>query len=262
MNLRAVAILSLTLGVAPAQVVRSIRAYSEFQRVDPFGEIVAVDRAQTPREILSPGVARNGHLSLHVAITADPKTMYFLAVQSNPRGIFQWKIYREEYVRSGGSWIPEGLEEIREPYFAVMPDPAASIAGQTTQSYLVDVWVPPETPVGTMRLEVLVKSEAWRLWPMEVRVLPVSIPAGAGDKSGTPMRPVDLPADAFTRSGAVTDPLTIRAVIRRNALEDEALAGQVTVNCRDAGDRSTQGAERYLRVRDCLYRAARPGATR
>ena len=50
---------------------QDIRIYSEFERFDPFGNPVAADRDMAPREILSPAMARNGHLSLHVVITGS-----------------------------------------------------------------------------------------------------------------------------------------------------------------------------------------------
>src|SRR5215216_5802229 len=140
-----------------AQTVRSLRLYSEFQRVDPFGEILPVDRAASPREILSPAVARNSFFSVHVVVTAEAHASYFLAIQSYPANVFQWKLYKESFAKKGNSWIPDALVERRYPYFEVMPEPALNIAGQTSQLYLLDIWVPPETPSGTARLEVLVK---------------------------------------------------------------------------------------------------------
>src|SRR5579864_270092 len=59
---------------------QSVQVYSELERVDPFGAIVAVDRGAAPREILSPAVPRNGFLSLHVAVTVPPGEDYFLYV--------------------------------------------------------------------------------------------------------------------------------------------------------------------------------------
>src|SRR5690348_4403898 len=48
-----VVILLLLAGPVPAQ---SLRVLSEFQRADPFGKVVPVDRTEHPREIISPGV--------------------------------------------------------------------------------------------------------------------------------------------------------------------------------------------------------------
>jgi hypothetical protein len=248
----------------------ALRVYSEFQRVDPFGDVLAVDRAVSPREILSPAVVRNGYASFHVVVTTRPKETYFLAVQSNPADVFEWSIYEERLVRRGAAWIPDVLHELRSPYFGAMPDPDSTVPGQTTRAYLLDVWVPPETPVGTVRLEVLVKIGLWSVYPMEVRVLPAHVP----DRPFT-MRPPALPPPELDASAAVWGPLaawlaggvetasdaptSVRAVIRRNAAQDMALArpelrAQILGMAWNGGLSSSLGAEWYLRVRDLVYR--------
>src|SRR5579859_2115772 len=63
---------------------QDIRIYSEFQRIDPFGDVVPFDRGTPPREILSPAIARDGHLSVHVVVTAPANTNYFLYAAANP----------------------------------------------------------------------------------------------------------------------------------------------------------------------------------
>ena len=49
---------------------QDISVYSEFERFDPFGQPVAQDRDMQRRELLSPAVPRNGHVSFHVVVTA------------------------------------------------------------------------------------------------------------------------------------------------------------------------------------------------
>jgi hypothetical protein len=83
-----------------AMTAVQLRVYSEFQRVDPFGNILAVDRAERPRELLSPAIPRNAYTSFHVAVTGPPKTMYFLAVQTNPPDVFRWRLYEEKFVHA------------------------------------------------------------------------------------------------------------------------------------------------------------------
>src|SRR5438270_8816561 len=63
---------------------QSLAVYSEFQRVDPFGQIVAVDRGPQPREILSPAAPRNGFVSFHIAVTGPPGLNYFLYIVTSP----------------------------------------------------------------------------------------------------------------------------------------------------------------------------------
>ena len=103
MTVRAVLLLLAT--TLRSQDLHSFRLFSEFY--PDHG-------ADPPREILSPGVARNAFFTLQAEITADPKTMYFLAVQSNPEKAFRWIIYK---VGPNGA-----LEQRREPYFEVMPE--------------------------------------------------------------------------------------------------------------------------------------------
>ena len=60
-----------------------LEIYSEFQRVDPFGRIISNDRAQRPREILSPAIPRNGFASFHIVVTAPPvRAIFFLSEQT------------------------------------------------------------------------------------------------------------------------------------------------------------------------------------
>lgn len=257
-----------------------LRVYSEFQRVDPFGQILAADRAETPREILSPAVVRNAFVSFHVAVTAPKRTMYFLAVQSNPADAFRWTIQEEKFIRQGDLWTGDTLEQVRPPYFGVIPDPKANIPGQTTRVYLVDVWVPPTIPAGTVRFEVLLKTVHWQVWPMEVRVLGATVPELKKTGRPVPLPSLDLPADtaAWASLEAYMDdsgdsgagpPMNVRAIIRRNAAQDMALAQQLPdrrVVVQEVArvmkqPRQTAGAEWYLKVRDFIYRAAtRPAA--
>jgi hypothetical protein len=266
--------LLLTVGFLDAQVVREVRLLSEFQRMDPFGEILAVDRAVKPREILSPAVARNSFFSVQFAVTADHMATYFLAIQSYPEKVFKWRLYRQGYSKQGSAWVPDTLVEEQPPYFQTMPDPTVNIPGQRTQTYLLDVWVPPETPSSGARLEVLVKSDTWRIAPMEMRILPVTIPESVAVTSVvSPLPDPGLSADATAAKALATflageplgipevEPRTLRAIIYRNALQDLALSRtleeEAAERCWDATtNRKDMGAEWYLRVRDCLYRTA------
>jgi hypothetical protein len=261
-------LLATALHAQPVQ----LRVYSEFQRVDPFGQVVAQDRSSRPREILSPAVPRNAHTSFHVAVTAPANESYFLVVQANPDNMLQWKIYEERFIQQGDAWIPDGLEEAREPYFGVIPDPSAKIPGQTTRVYLVDVWVPRETRVGLVRLEALVKVGYWRIAPMEIRVRPGTVPdlkdASAPGSLPAPADPADAatraPLEAFLAGKPFMEigrPTNIRAVIRRNAIQDMALAATIdrdeAVKAIKAVPKNPEtGAEWYLRIRDYLLREA------
>ena len=259
---------------ATALHAQSLEIYSEFQRVDPFGNVVAIDRAEQPREILSPAVPRGGYASFHVVVSVPPKTNYLLYVATNPLDACRVALYKEHFVKAGGGWIPDALVEVdRLPDFGAMPDPDEDIAGQNTRVYLLDVWIPPEAKPGRFRLEAQLKVGYWIVRPMEVRVIPARVPDGSGGRE--PGRAVTLPrieegADAAAAAvlndyiaGAFNPtpakPLTVRDIIRRNAIQDMALAGSpeaLEKLRKSLPSRKTLGAEWYLRIRDWVYSEA------
>ena len=260
--------------ITAALRAQSLEIYSEFQRVDPFGSIVAVDRAEHPREILSPAVPRNGYASFHVVVSVPPNTNYLLYVVTNPLDACRVALYKEHFVKAGHGWIPDTLAELqRLPDFGAMPDPDQDIRGQNTRVYLLDVWIPPEASPGRFRLEAQLKVGYWIVRPMEVRVIPALVPNGSGGRA--PGRAAALPrieegADAAAAavlngyiSGAFNptpaEPVTVRGIIRRNAIQDMALAGspQALEKLRKGlPSRKTLGAEWYLRIRDLVYAEA------
>jgi hypothetical protein len=256
---------------------QTIELHSEFQRVDPFGQIVDVDRSANPREILSPEVPRNGHAVFHVAVTTPPGTSYFLFVGSNPANIIQAKVYKEDFVRIGERWIPDGLTLLNAPYFGVMPDSAAAIPGQTTRCYMVDLWVPPNVSAQRVRVEVLMKIGEWYIAPMEVRIVAPRVPSHMPEWSmSNPRLPevgerIDTAAIECVADYLLGAPQTwiggtrsIRDVIRRDAEQDVAIAREFghpplplwLVAGAEFGPSwmSGTGAEWYLPFRDWIYR--------
>ena len=213
---------------------------------------------------------RNGFLSLHVAVTVPPGENYFLYVVPNPVNACHVSLYKERFKRTKAGWIPDALEPVLHlPYFGAMPDPAERIEGQTTRVYLLDLWVPPDARPA-FRLEVQLKVGDWVVWPIEVRVLPFSVTEQSGGV-GRPLPEIDQPADAAARApvedflAGVTesheiDPDSVRAIIRRNAIQDMALAKSLD---RAAFKQAWEapkpaGAESYLRLRDWIYRQSSP----
>jgi len=260
---------SLTVAalIAAAGQAQSLAVYSEFQRVDPFGEIVLPDRGVQPREILSPAAPRNGFVSFHIAVTAPAGSNYFLYIVTTPINACRVALYKEQFTKTDAGWIPDALEPITHlPHFGAMPDLTAKVPGQTTRIYLLDLWIPPEARPPGFRLEVQLKTGDWTVWPMEVRVLNVTVPMVQGDKV-RPLPGIEQSADMSARApvedylagvheARETDADTIRSVIRRNAIQDMALATKVD---REALKKLWQsehpaGAEWYLRVRDWIYK--------
>jgi hypothetical protein len=264
---------------AKPTVLPSAEIYSEFQRVDPFGNIVPSDRGIRPREILSPAVPRNGHISFHVAVTVPRGETYFLFVAPNPLNACGVEMYRERFIRRGDTWIPDALVELRRlPEFGAMPDPEQNIPGQNTRVYLLDLWIPPNASSIGFRLEVQMKIGIYIIRPLEVRVIPVTIPdlpeaqhAWEGLHSE-----IESSADqsayaalsAYVSGRSITSrtekPTTVRDIIRRDAVQDMILASSLDKKRTGPGPLKTfwkslpsaPGTEGYLRIRDYIYRQA------
>src|SRR5580765_571122 len=103
---------ALFLVFAAAAGAQTVEIYSEFQRPDPFGGIVAADRGQRPREILSPAIARNGFASLHIAVSVPRNESYFLYSVPNPVTACRVALYKERFVKTRSGWIPDKLVEL------------------------------------------------------------------------------------------------------------------------------------------------------
>lgn len=268
------------LSFAAGARAQSIRVYAEFQRIGPQGEIVHIDRGGRSREILSPAVARNGYASFHLLATVPPATEYSLYIGQNPDNAVRVSLYREIHERG----IPDRLEPVAEP--------VTGKTGSRPESLVLwmDLWVDAEAPVRRVKVEPqLSLGGEWVIYPMEVRVAPPRIPSHSSDPAALP--PPAARADSsvygpfsnflcgIAEGPSAAQPATVRSFIRRNVLQDMALAKSLAASHRDsviAGllaptGISTRDAfctaatisapgnlhpEWYLRVRDFLYRTA------
>ena len=274
----------MCLLLAGPVLAQSLRVVSEFQRVDPFGNVLPVDRIPQPREILSPGVVRNAFASFHIVASAPQREPFFIYVETNPPDVFKISLYKELYVKSGDGWIPDVLEPMKQPIFDTLPYFPMPIAGQNSVSYWMDIWVPADAAINRVRLEVLMKiGSGWIMYPMEVRVMPAVAPAI--QERQTVLPPASARADASVygpfrnflcnaREPARKERLTVRRMIHRNAEQDLALARALEGRSNDlraellrragATDRrkwcqvppavEPPGAEWFLRIRDAIYR--------
>lgn len=273
---------------AAAACAQDIQIYSEFERFNPFGNPVAADRDMAPREILSPAMARNGHLSVHVVVTAPPHTNYFLYASTNPPDILQVKIYREFFTRCGEDYCPDWLAEQSLPAFGVIPEPGnnadePTLNERNTRCYLLDIRATPDTPPRRVRVEALLKVGTWYVAPMEVRIVAptVSREADAQRIFREDIAPIDAPSSETAQKQLQryldglppefpVQLLRVRDFIQRNAAEDMVLARSLGAGSRQffpeinllswlpfvyprfgAGG---LGAEWYLKIRDFLYR--------
>jgi hypothetical protein len=195
-------------------------------------------------------------------------------------------LYKEHFVKTAQGWVPDTLVEVgRLPDFGTMPDPDDSVEGQTTRLYLLEVWIPPKADVGRFRLEVQLKVADWIIRPLEFRVMEARVPEIAAPKTPALLPAVEQASDAAALD-AVREylsgvplrndphPLTVRGIIRRNAIQDLALAASLDreVGGKDAIDRRVIGLlgsnywfpprlfgpEWFLRLRDFLYAQPAP----
>ena len=253
----------------------SLEIYSEFQRIDPFGKVVPADRSTRSREVLSPAVPRNAFASFHIAVSLPRDESYFLYVAPNPANACDIYVYRERFLETDQGWIPDTLVKLdRLPDFGVIPDPSESIPGQNTRLYLLDVRIRPNTTVQRIRLEVQLKIGYFLVRPIEIRVLDLKVPE-LKDTPDTspPTEPATARSDTFALetlrnfflTGQATEPLDsadIRAIIKRNAVQDIALAisrnpthGVPYVMKKTMqGILRSAGPEWYLQFREYLYR--------
>lgn len=280
--------LGLVCGIASAQP--SLRVYTEFQRLDPSGNIVAVDKSEHPREVLSPAILRGGHSLFQVLATVPENTPFWVFIGQNPERTVSVTAYKPVYVKRGEALVPDGIENVPVADTGWIGDSAPRPAAQTTAVYWLDVWVPPKTPPGRFRLEVQLNfSDRWIIYPMEMRVLKPAVTNPGAAPAGSPAPP-EVPADTFARgpflswlcgpgkngAGAAAN---LGDLIRRGARQDIALAQAIEAKigrdalavglmkaigsdkpaaawCKAPSVPTEDGAEWYLRVRDYIYRTA------
>ena len=231
-------------------------------------------------------LARGGPQRVRVVSTSwslcPPKETYLLYVVPNPVNACRVALYKEHFVEDRPGWIPDTLMEVtRLPDFGVMPDPDDNIEGQNTRLYLLDLWIPPNADVARFRAGSAIEGGrldrradggaglagaiprhrrgGWRNSHLACRGTGGGLPGHGGRAeyvSGSPLR-VGL------------RPTTLRGIIRRNAVQDMALAASLdpAIAGPDAVERRVIdlfwnnfrfvphvfGAEWYLRVRDFLY---------
>jgi hypothetical protein len=261
------ACLLVSVFLMAAATAQELKVYSEFRRIDPYGNIVTPDRGGRVREILSPPAARNSFASFRIAVTPRANTPTWLYIQQNPT-VFKVSIYRELYVKAGKEWIPDGLQSVKTPCYLMLPEPPPGIPNQTTQSYWVDLWTPATARVDRVRVEALIKSgEDWIVYPMEVRVAPAVLPPAPGGAAPVLNIAQPLAANAVAvlakcpvnrapRSGA-----TVRHHVLRNARQLKAYLDQnpalfqefeTDLNC-DFHDRKLFDPEAILNLRQKVF---------
>jgi hypothetical protein len=158
-----VALLALSLQVLP-----------EFQRPDPFGAVIDVDRV--PAAAAKPIVAaRGGYASFHLVVKLPAPGAYELAVQSR----LQVEVFREWFhaMAAEKKYIPDALVPVTLPYKSALPEPENRIPNQTAQAFWIDAWIPPNTAPGKYAVNATMRAGAETTTAsVEVQVLAAEMP--------------------------------------------------------------------------------------
>lgn len=270
---------ALAAALAGCLFGHDIRVYSEFTRIDPYGQVVRADRGSTPREILSPAIARNAFSGFHVVVAGNPGDAFTLHVGQNPDNALRITVYKEIYTRSDREWIPDGLTRINLPYSGAL---GSEVPGQTAQAFWMDLWADTSAPVRRVKVEPEVfLDKRWIRYPMEVRVVQAAA-SGAASPGRLDLPAVTSPADASAQAAiraalcgtmrskvaGNAGTLSVRALIARDAKQDLAVAGEPDRILQASGlellewcsgyVRDKAGPEWFLRIRDRIYHSKEP----
>jgi hypothetical protein len=224
---------------------QTLNVYSEFAQIDAQGRVVA---PETPREILSPALVRNGFTTFQVVVQAPPDMSWVLRIGQNPDKAATITLYR------GASGH---LVRAAEP-----------VTGNSTETFWMDVWVEKTDPVRRIKVEptVEIKGE-WLTYPMEMRVRENVAPDFASNPNAAvePGSPFEI-LQAYVCRGkqppaVPTAIASADAIHLRNAHQDVAMASQLSSVDRDelrkwmggCTARTSNDPEAYLHVRDYFF---------
>ncbi|HCC58852.1 MAG TPA: hypothetical protein DEQ47_16650 [Solibacterales bacterium] len=161
----------------------TLTALPEHLRPDPFGGIVAADRVAgaAPARELTLEAARGGYASCHLLVSLSETGPYRLAWKTLPAATgVEVKLFREwfHFLPASNSYYPDALIPIQAPYAARLPDAENRIPKQTTQSFWVDVWVPPSAAPGEYKMTAALEANGTVVTlPLQLQVLPAIVPA-------------------------------------------------------------------------------------
>ena len=225
----------MLLLAAAASLAQPLRVYSEFAEINAQGEVVA---PESPREILSPAMVRNGFTSFQLVIQVPRGTPFALYVGQNPAEAMKVALYRE----SGGR-----LERVELPY-----------ESDSTQVLWLDLWTDRDAPVRRIKVEPqLFINGDWVVYPMEARVVEASIPdeAPVPKGSATPLEAMrNFLCGSKPAGGTETGDPHLRNVRQDLALASKAPKEELQKLFGACTGPPPSNPEWYLRIRDYLLR--------
>jgi hypothetical protein len=275
-------ICALTFATVLACSAQRLLVYSPLTRVDPFGNVVRADRGSAdPRDILSPGVPRNGITPLRVVVELEKPEAYWLEIGQNPENAVGVKLWKESFVQTPGGWIPDTLQEVSHPYRGFPTD--FTVPGQKIVSFWFEMTVAKDAEIDRIKVEpqlYLDSAKDWVIYPMEVRVQTPQIPKPRANGGSTAT--LDAPADAAVwpvLCGTPGKPRGAGQQSNRDRLRDyvaqdlaladgreqiealfQKISGGTTLKTWCTSPKTLpSGPEWYLRLRDGIYRAAGAG---
>ena len=172
------AVLTLAMALVPA-LAQELVLYPEYQRPDIHGAIIKADQRGRDRDINSPAVARNGYASYIVVAKLPQPGPYRFDVAMNPAGRLRADVYRIWFDRlePGGDYVPDALVPIPNTFFGQVPDVDNAVPGQTAVAFWLDLHVPANARRETVRVEAVLQALGRRdVYPLEVRILPITVP--------------------------------------------------------------------------------------
>jgi hypothetical protein len=211
--------------------------FTEFARIGPDGEPQA---PESPREVLSPAVARNAYATFQLVVKPGQGNTASLWIGQNPENSFRVNLYREQ----GGKLIPT----------------AEPVEIKNTEVLWMDVFVSRATPVSRIKLEPeLYVKEDWVIYPMEIRVAETIIPDSVTSSGSASAMEVmrSFVCSKKLEASAATPPSTRANLIFRNALQDVQLAqaapkDEIQKRFGACAQPEPANPEYYLRIRDYL----------
>ncbi len=232
---------------APA-CAQSLSVYSDLAQIDVAGKVTV---PETPREILSPALVRNGFNSFQVVVEAPEDAKWWIFVGQNPENAVKVTMYRE----SGASLTPVDL-----PY-----------ASSGTQVLWMDLWVEGNARVQRIKVEPeLNVNDDWVTYPIEARVMEARIPQGPPFLPAVRQEPpavwlrtfvCPLPPGGIDLSGLFGGGSSLADLRFRNVQQDvrlldahAAVKDDVKKLLGGCDAQPPSDPERYLRIRDYLFR--------